>query len=160
MLFPDAWERFLAPIPEAERGDLMSAYRKRLVDPDREVRLMAAAEWAKWEGETITLLPDPAVSNAFYDPEYALALARIENHYFVHHGWMDEGQLIANAGTLRDIPAVIVQGRYDVVCPMQIAWALHKSWPEAKFQVVPDAGHSAMEAGNTHELVSATDGFR
>jgi proline iminopeptidase len=159
LLFPDKFERFVSVIPEAERGDLMAAYRKRLVDPDREVRLRAAAEWARWEGETITLLPDPAVSNAFYDQEYALAFARIENHYFVHQGWMDEGQLIANAGKLRDIPAVIVQGRYDIACPAQTAWDLHKAWPEAEFILVEGEGHSLSQPGLLHHLIIAADRF-
>lgn len=159
LLFPDKFERFISVIPEAERGDLMAAYRKRLVDPDREVRLQAAAEWARWEGETITLLPDPAVSNAFYDPEYALAFARIENHYFVHQGWMDEGHLIANAAKLRDIPAVIVQGRYDIACPAQTAWDLHKAWPEAEFILVEGEGHSLSQPGLLHHLIIAADRF-
>ena len=159
LLFPDKFERFVSVIPEAERGDLMAAYRKRLVDPDREVRLNAAAEWARWEGETITLLPDPTVSNAFYDPEYALAFARIENHYFVHNGWMDEGQLIANASKLRDIPAVIVQGRYDIACPAQTAWDLHKAWPEAEFILVEGEGHSLSQPGLLHHLIIAADRF-
>jgi len=159
LLFPDKFERFVSVIPETERGDLMAAYRKRLVDPDRDVRLNAALEWARWEGETITLLPDPAVSNAFYDPEYALAFARIENHYFVHEGWMDEGQLIANAAKLRDIPAVIVQGRYDIACPAQTAWDLHKAWPEAEFILVEGEGHSLSQPGLLHHLIMAADRF-
>jgi proline iminopeptidase len=159
LLFPDKWEKFIAPIPEAERGDLMAAYRKRLVDPDRETRLNAAREWARWEGETITLLPDPSVSNAFYDPEYALAFARIENHYFVHQGWMEEGQLIRDAAKLRDIPAVIVQGRYDIACPAQTAWDLHRAWPEAEFILVEGEGHALSQPGILHHLIIAADRF-
>lgn len=157
LLFPDKWEKFIAPIPEAERGDLMAAYRKRLVDPDGEVRLNAAREWSRWEGETITLLPDPSVSNAFYDPEFALAFARIENHYFVHHGWMDEGQLIRDVAKLRDIPSVIVQGRYDIACPAQTAWDLHKAWPEAEFILVEGEGHALSQPGILHHLIIAAD---
>lgn len=157
LLFPDKWEKFIAPIPEAERGDLMAAYRKRLVDPDGEVRLSAAREWSRWEGETITLLPDPSVSNAFYDPEFALAFARIENHYFVHHGWMDEGQLIRDVAKLRDIPSVIVQGRYDIACPAQTAWDLHKAWPEAEFILVEGEGHALSQPGILHHLIIAAD---
>ena len=159
LLFPDKWERFVAPIPEAERGDLMAAYRKRLVDPDREVRLAAAREWSRWEGETITLLPDPSVSTNFYDPEFALAFARIENHYFVHQGWMDEGQLIRDAGKLRDIPSVIVQGRYDIACPVVTAWDLHKAWPEAEFILVEGEGHALSQPGILHHLIIAADRF-
>jgi proline iminopeptidase len=159
LLFPDKWEKFVAPIPEAERHDLMAAYRRRLVDEDREVRLNAAREWSRWEGETITLLPDPAVSNAFYGDEYALAFARIENHYFVHNGWMEEGQLIRDAHKLRDIPAVIVQGRYDVCCPAQTAWDLHKAWPEAEFILVEGAGHALSQPGILHHLIMAADRF-
>jgi proline iminopeptidase len=159
LLFPDKWERFLAPIPELERDDLMAAYRQRLTSDDRDTRLLAAKAWAQWEGETITLLPEPDVSNAFYDDEYALAFARIENHYFVHGGWLDEGQLIRDAGRLRDIPAVIIQGRYDVACPAATAWDLHKAWPEAEFIMVEGAGHAFSQPGILHHLVMTTDRF-
>jgi proline iminopeptidase len=159
LLFPDKWQHFLAPIPPEERGDLISAYRRRLVDPDRETRLGAARAWAKGEGETITLLPDPGVSNAFYADDYALAFARIENHYFVHEGWMDEGQLIREAHRLRDIPGVIVQGRYDMACPPQTAWDLHEAWPEAEFIMVEGEGHALSQPGILHELIEATDRF-
>lgn len=159
LLFPDKWERFVSVIPEAERHDMMAAYRRRLVDPDRAVRLRAAKEWSRWEGETITLLPDPAVSNTFYGEEYALAFARIENHYFVHAGWMEEGQLIRDAGKLKAIPAVMVQGRYDVACPAQTAWDLHRAWPEAEFILVEGAGHALSQPGILHHLIEATDRF-
>ena len=158
-IYPDKWEAFLAPIPEAERGDMMAAYRKRLVGDDEAEQLAAAKAWATWEGETLTLLPDPSVSNAFYDGHYALAFARIENHYFVHAGWMDEGQLIRNAGLLRDIPGVIVQGRWDMATPAITAWDLHKAWPEAEFHWVEDAGHALSQPGILHELIMATDRF-
>lgn len=159
LLFPDKWERFIAPIPPAERGDMIAAYRRRLTSPDRDLRLGAAREWARWEGETITLLPDPQVSDAFYGDEYALAFARIENHYFVHAGWMDEGQLIRDAEKLRDIPGVIVQGRYDIACPPQTAWDLHQAWPEAEFIMVEGQGHALSQPGILHHLIETTDRF-
>ena len=159
LLFPDKWEHFVAPIPEAERGDLMAAYRKRLAGDDVEAQLRCATAWAKWEGETITLLPDPSVSGSFYDPHYALAFARIENHYFVHAGWMDDGQLIRDVHQIRHIPAVIVQGRYDTACPAQTAWDLHRAWPEAEFHMVEGAGHAFSQPGILHHLIEATDRF-
>lgn len=158
-IFPDKWENFLAPIPEAERGDLMAAYRRRLVSDDEAVQLEAAKAWATWEGETLTLLPDPMVSNAFYDAHFALAFARIENHYFVHAGWLEEGQLLRDANLLRDIPAIIVQGRYDMATPAVTAWDLHRAWPEAEFHWVEDAGHALSQPGILHELILATDRF-
>ncbi|MBM6596153.1 prolyl aminopeptidase [Microvirga pudoricolor] len=158
-LFPEKWEGFLAPIPEAERGDLMAAYRKRLIDPDPDVQAEAARAWSLWEGETITLLPNAAFSEQFGDPHYAIAFARIENHYFVNNGFMEEGQLIRDAHKLRDIPAVIVQGRYDVATPPTTAWDLHRAWPEARFVMVDDAGHAFTEPGILHHLIEATDAF-
>lgn len=158
-LFPDKWERFLAPIPEEERGDLMAAYRRRLTHEDPAVRQEAAQAWSLWEGETITLLPDQGYSDQFGDGHYALAFARIENHYFVNEGFFEEGQLIRDAHKLRNIPAVIIQGRYDVATPAKTAWDLHRAWPEAKFIMVPDAGHAATEPGIAHHLVEATDAF-
>ena len=159
LLFPDKWEHFVAPIPPEERDDMIGAYRRRLVSTDPQVRQAAALAWAKWEGETITLLPDPTVSSAFYGDDYALAFARIENHYFVNAGWLEEGQLIGNAGLLRDIPGVIVQGRYDVACPPQTAWDLHRAWPEAEFIMVEGQGHALSQPGILHHLIEATDRF-
>ncbi|WP_075216649.1 prolyl aminopeptidase [Mongoliimonas terrestris] len=159
LMFPDKWERFLSIIPEAERGDLIGAYRRRLVGEDRAARIEAAKAWSIWEGETITLLPDPSLSAAFSNGEFALAFARIENHYFVHEGWMEEGQLIRDAHKLRGIPGVIVQGRYDMATPPKTAWDLHRAWPEADFRMVDDAGHAFSEPGILHQLVSATDRF-
>jgi proline iminopeptidase len=158
-LFPDKWERFLAPIPVAERGDLMAAYRRRLIHEDPVVRQEAARAWSLWEGETITLLPDRDYSDQFGDDRYALAFARIENHYFVNEGFFEEGQLIRDAHRLKDIPGVIIQGRYDVATPPKTAWDLHKAWPEARFVLVPDAGHAATEPGIAHHLIEATDHF-
>ena len=159
LLFPDKWERFVAPIPEGERHDLMTAYRRRLISDDRATRVEAAREWARWEGETLTILPDPSVSESFYNDDYALAFARIENHFFVHEGWLDEGQLIRDAGRLRDIPGVIVQGRYDIACPPRTAWDLHRAWPEAEFIMVEGQGHALSQPGILHHLIEATDRF-
>jgi proline iminopeptidase len=158
-IFPDKWERFLKPIPEAERGDLMGAFRKRLTHPDQAVRLEAARAWSLWEGETITLLPEPATSASFGRDDFAIAFARIENHYFVHGGWMEEGQLLRDAGKLKGIPGVIIHGRYDMACPAATAWDLHRAWPEADFQLVEGAGHAYSEPGILHSLISATDRF-
>ena len=159
-LFPDAWEAFLAPIPSAERGDLMKAYHRRLTSDDPATRLEAARAWSVWEASTSFLLQRPDyIANAAGD-DFALAFARIEAHYFVHRGFLErEQQLIENIGRLRHIPSVIVQGRYDVVCPMASAWQLHRAWPEAELVVVPDAGHSAFEPGILEALVAATDRF-
>jgi proline iminopeptidase len=161
-LFPDAWEGYLAGIPPAERGDLMTAYHRRLTDPDPAVRLAAARSWSTWELATSHLLPDPAeVATGAADDAFVLAFARIESHYFVNGGWFEpEDRLLRDVDRIRHIPAVIVQGRYDVVCPMRTAWDLHRAWPEADFRVVGDAGHSGWEPGITHELVGATDRFR
>jgi proline iminopeptidase len=158
-MFPDKWERFLAPIPRAERGDMMAAYRKRLVGSDSKAQIEAAKAWSTWEGETITLLPEPETSGKFGEDNYALAFARIENHYFVHAGWLEEGQLLRDAVKLKDIPGVIVHGRYDMPCPAKYAWALHKAWPRAEFFLVEGAGHSFTEPGILDRLIYATDKF-
>ncbi len=158
-MFPDKWERFLAPIPQAERGDLMAAYRKRLVGSDRKAQVEAARAWSIWEGETITLLPEPETSDPFAEDDYALAFARIENHYFVHAGWLEEGQLLRDADRLKDIPGTIVHGRYDMPCPMKYAWALHKAWPKADFYLIEGAGHAYAEPGILDRLIRATDKY-
>ena len=159
-LFPDAWEQFLAPIPAAERGDLMRAYYRRLTGDDLALRREAARAWSVWEAATSYLLPHPDQIDQAADDEFSLAFARIEAHYFVHHGFLErEQQLLENVGRLRQIPGVIVQGRYDVVCPLHSAWQLHRAWPEADLQLVPDAGHSAFEPGTLAALVAATDRF-
>jgi proline iminopeptidase len=158
-MFPDKWERFVAPIPEAERGDLMGAYRKRLTSEDRATRIAAARAWSRWEGETITLLPDPVTSDPFGEDEFALAFARIENHYFVHGGWLEDGQLLRDVHRIRHIPGVIVHGRYDMPCPLRYAWDLHKAWPEAEFHLVEGAGHAFSEPGILDRLIRATDRF-
>jgi proline iminopeptidase len=160
MLYPDAWEKYLAAIPEAEHGDLIGAYHKRLTSDDPAVRLAAARAWSVWEASTSFLLQNEAYVAASAGDEFALAFAGIENHYFVNRGFFEhDDQLLRNANRLRDIPAVIVQGRHDVVCPMRSAWDLHRAWPQADLRIVPDAGHSAFEPGNTHELIVATDRF-
>lgn len=156
-MFPEKWERFIAPIPEAERGNMIAAYRKRLVGEDREEQLRCAKAWSIWEGETITLLPEPETSDAFLNPDYALAFARIENHYFTHAGWLEEGQLLRDASKLADIPGTIVHGRYDMPCPMRYAWLLHKAWPKADFHMIEGAGHAFSEPGIRDRLMRATD---
>ena len=159
MLFPDRWEGFLAPIPEGERGDLLGAYHRRLTGDDPVEQLAAARAWSLWEGATIKLLPDPAVAEVHGEEAFALAFARIENHYFMHNGWLEEGQLIRDAHVLRHVPAVIVQGRYDVCTPAVTAWDLHRAWPEARLEMVADAGHAYDEPGILDALIRATDGF-
>lgn len=160
-IFPEAWESYLAPIPPEERGDLMQAYYRRLTAEDVEVRQGAARAWSLWEAATSKLHPDPKLMDEFDKAEFAEAFARIECHYFVNRGFLDHpDQLLENVPVVRHIPAVIVQGRYDVVCPMTTAWELHKRWPEAEFRVIPDAGHSAGEPGIVDALLRATDSFR
>jgi proline iminopeptidase len=160
-LFPDAWEGYLAPIPEAERGNLLMAYHRRLLSPDPEVRLAAARAWSVWEGRTSCLQPNPELIAKTQGEDFALAFARIECHYFVNGGFLErDGQLLEEVGRIRHIPTVIVQGRYDVVCPMESAWQLHRRWLEADFRLVADAGHSALEPGISDELLNATDRFR
>lgn len=160
-LYPDLWEEFLAPIPESERGDMMAAYYKRLTSEDPEELRRAAVAWSVWEGATSYLQFKPDHIQRFReDAAYAAAFARIECHYFVNRGFFrSDTQLLEDVERIRHIPAVIVQGRYDVVCPTRSAWDLHKAWPEADLRIVPDAGHSAFEPGITSELVSATDRF-
>lgn len=159
-IYPDAWEAYLAPIPAAERDDLLAAYYRRLTSDDEAVRLQAARAWSIWEGSTSKLLPDSDVMAHFGDPYFAEAFARIECHYFTHGGFFDTpDQLLRDIDRIRDIPAVIVQGRYDVVCPARSAWDLHRAWPEADFQIIPDAGHAASEPGIRAALVAATERF-
>ncbi len=160
-LFPDAWEAYLAPIPSTERGDLLAAYHRRLTSRHRTTRLRAARAWSVWEASTSRLLQDPGMMDAFAADPLAEAMARIECHYFVNGGFFETpDQLLGGVDRLRAIPAVIVQGRYDLVCPVTTAWDLHRRWPEAEFQIVPDAGHAASEPGTVDRLVSATDRFR
>jgi proline iminopeptidase len=158
-IYPDRWPDFLAPIPEEERGDLVIAYQRRLTSDDPALRLAAAKAWSQWEAETVTLLRDPAMIEEFTEDEHAVAIARIENHYMVHKGWLEEGQLLRNADRLRAIPGVIVQGRYDMCTPPATAWELHKVWPEAELNIIPDGGHLFNEPGVLDALVRATDRF-
>ncbi len=159
-MFPDAWDDYLAAIPEAEHGDLVGAYHKRLTSPDPKVRLAAAKAWSLWEGRTSKLLPDASFVGHYEGDDFALAFARIESHYFFNKGWLDvDGQLLRDVPKIRHIPAVIVQGRYDCCCCPEQAWTLHKAWPEAELMIIPDAGHSATEPGISKALVAATDRF-
>jgi proline iminopeptidase len=159
-LYPDAWETYLNAIPEAEHGDLMSAYYRRLTGENAQARSEAARAWSVWEGATSFLWQDTSHIASSAEDEFALAFARIECHYFVNGGFFEhDDQLLRNVDRVRAIPTVIVQGRYDVVCPMRSAWDLHRAWPEADLRVVQDAGHSAFEPGILHELLGATDRF-
>ena len=160
-IFPDAWEDYLVPIPAEERGDLIAAYNRRLTGSDPEARATAAKAWSVWEATTSRLrISESAVAEAA-DPAEADVFARIENHYFVNRGFFTHPeQLLDGVDRIRHIPAVIVQGRYDVVCPMKSAWDLHRRWPEAELRITPDAGHAAAEPGTLSSLVEATDRFR
>lgn len=159
-LFPDAWENYVKPIPLAERQDMLAAYYKRLTSPELQIRLEAARAWSVWEASTSRLLLDSELMQKFGSSQFADAFARIECHYFINKGFFEsEEQLLLNVARIRHIRGVIVQGRYDVVCPMISAWELHRVWPEAEFIIVPDAGHSMSEAGIRSALISATDKF-
>ena len=158
-IFPDHWEQFIAPIPAEERDDLLHAYHRRLTSDDESVRQQAAKTWSIWEGVTSKLYQDDKAQEKFGDPQFSLAFARIESHYFVNHAFLKPNQLLNDVPKIRHIPGVIVQGRYDVVCPITSAWDLHRAWPEADLQIVPDAGHSISEPGIIDRLVAATDRF-
>ncbi|MBD2081209.1 prolyl aminopeptidase [Leptolyngbya sp. FACHB-17] len=159
-IFPDAWEQYLAPIPPEERDDMVSAYYRRLTSDDAEIRAIAAKAWSVWEGSTSRLIVDPNLQSKFAQDDFAEAFARIECHYFINRGFFEtDEQLLQNCDRIAHIPTVIVQGRYDVVCPMASAWDLHQALPKAEFIVVPDAGHSMMETGILSALVDATDRF-
>lgn len=159
-IFPDAWENYVKPIPEAERHDFVSAYYRRLTCSDAQTRLEAARAWSVWEASTSKLLQDPNLLVKFGGDRFADAFARIECHYFMYNGFFEpDDQLLRNVARIRHIPGIIVQGRYDVVCPMISAWELHRAWPEAEFMVIPDAGHSMSEPGIRTALMDATDKF-
>ena len=159
-VFPDAWENYLAAIPVVERHDLISAYHRRLTHEDPAVRLAAARAWSVWEAATSFLYQDPAFMHSHEEDAFALAFARIECHYFVNGGFFEvEDQLLRDVSKIRDIPATIVHGRYDVVCPVANAWDLHRAWPEADLRIIADAGHSGFEAGITDALINATDRY-
>lgn len=158
-VFPDLWEGYLEPIPVGERRRMIEAYHRRLFDEDPAVHGPAAVAWSRWESSTITLLPQAETVARFTDPRFAVAFARIENHFFTNKGWFEPGQLIRDAGLLADVPGVIVQGRYDMCTPAFTAWDLHQAWPEADFTMVPDAGHAFDEPGILSALIDATDRF-
>ncbi len=158
MLFPDAWARFLAPIPPEERHDLMAAYHRRLINPDRRVQAQAAAAWSQWEGDTLSLRGPQARPAKFSEVDFAIAFARIECHFFTNKGFFEEdGWLLKNIAAIRGIPGWIVQGRFDVVTPLESAWTLKHAWPEAHFDIIWDAGHASTEPGIVDALVRATD---
>ena len=159
-VFPEAWSAFSEFLPESERTDLLGNYYRRLIDPDPKVHLPAGAAWSRYESACSTLLPNPEASAPIGDLSKALGLARIEAHYFVNDCFMEEGALLKNAHRLKGIPGVIVQGRYDMVCPIESASALAQAWPEAGYVIVPDAGHSAMEPGIRTALIQATERFK
>ncbi|MFW5723789.1 MAG: prolyl aminopeptidase, partial [Halochromatium sp.] len=156
-IFPDHWQDFLAPIPAHEQHDLLGAYHRRLTADDPATRLTAAKAWSIWEGRCATLLPDKSIRSTFSDERLALSLARIECHYFVNQAFLRPRQLLAEAWRLREIPGVIVQGRYDLICPLRSAWELAAAWPNAALEIIDDAGHAAFEPGIVRALVAATD---
>ena len=159
-LYPDKWDEFLAPIaPEDRDGDLVEAYHRLLTGDDRARQLEAAKAWSKWEGEVVTLLPNAAMIEEATGDDYAIAIARIENHYMRNRGWLEEGQLLRDVGKLKGIPGIIVQGRHDCCTPPRAAWELHKAWPEADLEIVADGGHSFSEPGILDGLIRATDRF-
>lgn len=160
-IFPDIWDMYLAAIPEAEHGDLVAAYYKRLKSTNRTERLNAARAWSTWEGATSRLIPNPEMIDHFGEDEFAEAFARIECHYFTHGIWMrNDNQILEDVRKIRHLPCEIIHGRYDVVCPIENAWDLKKAWPEAQLHIVPDAGHSARESGILTKLVEATERFK
>ncbi|MBF8263399.1 MAG: prolyl aminopeptidase [Parachlamydiales bacterium] len=160
-IFPDEWEKFVDPIPQSERKNLIKAYYKRLTSSDPQEQITAARAWAGWEGATLNLRFNASMFQAFTQDSRAGAIARIESHYFIHGGFFKtKNWLIENIDAIRQIPAILVHGRYDVICPFESAWALHQAWPEAKLEIIPDAGHSAGEPGIADALIRATDAFR
>lgn len=157
-IYPDAWEGYIAPIPKEERSDFVKAYYKRLTSDNSDTRKVAAKAWSIWEGSTSKLIPDTDIVARFGEDEFADAFARIECHYFTNKGFFTEDNfLLNNVDKIRHIPTVIVQGRYDVVCPAESAWELHRAFPEAEFHMIADAGHSLAEKGITSALITATD---
>lgn len=156
-IFPDYWQDFIAPIPRDERDNLLKAYYKRLTGKNEIAQMQAAKAWSIWEGRTATLKANKNVIDHFGSPHTALSLARIECHYFMNDSFLEKNQILNNADKLKNIPGVIVQGRYDLICPMESAWELHQAWPKAELKIIADAGHSATEPGTIDALVSATD---
>lgn len=156
-LFPDYWQDFIGPIPEAERDDLVKAHHTRLTGKDEIARMASAKAWSMWEGRASTLRPKSSVLDFFSKPHVALSLSRIEAHYFINNSFLEKDQILKNAHQLAEIPGYIVQGRYDVVCPLISAWELHQAWPESVLKIIRDAGHSAFEPGIIDALVRAAD---
>lgn len=158
-IFPDFWQSFVDAIPEVERGDLLSAYYRRLTGEDDLVRMSAAKAWSVWEGRCASLHPNPSLVTHLGNPRNALAMARIEAHYFMNNAFLSENEILAHVDKLRDIPSVIIHGRYDMVCPLDQAYELHHAWPDSVLEVVRDAGHASSEPGTLDALVQATDNF-
>ncbi|MEZ5478842.1 MAG: prolyl aminopeptidase [Thiolinea sp.] len=156
-IFPDCWQDFLAPIPEAERGDLLQAYYTRLTGENEIARMQAAKAWSNWEGRTANLVPLDSTVEHFSEPYTAMSVARLEAHYFMHNAFLEPDQLLRDARQLIDIPGIIIHGRYDMICPVEQAYALHEAWPEADFTILPDTGHAGSEPGIQAALVRATD---
>jgi proline iminopeptidase len=157
---PEKFEAFLAPIPVEERGDLVGAYHRRLFGPDAEEREACARAWSIWEGRVSSFQPDEEEIRKYSEPEFSVSLARIESHYFLHRCFLEENQLLRDAGRISKIPGVIIQGRQDLVCPPTAAWDLHRAWPASRLEWIPGAGHSSSEPGITDALIRATDGYR
>ncbi|AQZ35315.1 proline iminopeptidase [Pseudomonas sp. NFACC19-2] len=156
-LFPDYWEDYVAPIPVEERGDLMQAFYKRLTGPDQIAQMHAAKAWSTWEGRTATLRPNTQVVERFSEAHRALSIARIECHYFVNDAFLEPNQLLRDMPKIAHLPGIIVHGRYDAICPLDNAWALHQAWPNSELQIIRDAGHSAAEPGITDALIRAAE---
>jgi proline iminopeptidase len=160
-IFPDGWEDFVRLVPAPERHDMIRAYYRLLTDENASVREASAQAWSIWESSALKLIPDQKLIDDFSEPETAIALARIECHYFINNCFFEtDNYLIEHVGRIRNIPGVIVQGRYDIICPMANAWGLHRAWPEARFEIILDAGHASIEPGIIDALVRATDSFR
>ncbi|MDH0621498.1 prolyl aminopeptidase [Pseudomonas chengduensis] len=156
-LFPDYWEDYVAPIPVEERGDLMRAFYKRLTGADQIAQMHAAKAWSTWEGRTATLRPNTQVVDRFSEAHRALSIARIECHYFVNDAFLEPNQLLRDIPKIAHLPGIIVHGRYDAICPLDNAWALHQAWPNSELQIIRDAGHSAAEPGITDALIRAAE---
>jgi proline iminopeptidase len=159
VVFPDFWQDYLSIIPDAERGEMVKAYYRRLTGNDELARMAAAKAWSLWEARTATLLPNKELLEHFSSPHVALSLACVECHYFVNNAFMEPNQLLKNAHKLSDIPGIIIHGRYDLICPIQSAWELHHAWPSSDLKIVDNAGHAATEPGITKALIRATDYF-
>jgi proline iminopeptidase len=159
-VFPEAWEKLVAPLSDSERGDVLGTYHRKLTEGSVEEKLKAARAWSQYEGSCSTLMPSPDTVAAFGQDNMALGLARIEAHYFINELFMAKNALLDNIDRIRHIPGVIIQGRYDMVCPIVTADELHQRWPEAEYHVIPDAGHSAMDPGVRKALINATENFK